>query len=84
MTARERFDSQMNPFMPLEIMITIEGLGADVALEGALVGRGVLLGAVELGRVAAVVAGHHGRDTRGDTDEGHRVVGVMHVCHHGC
>ena len=83
MPARERFDSQMNPLMPLEIMIPIERLRADIALERPFIGGGMLLGAIQLSRVAAVVGGHHGRDARGYTDQGHWVTGVVHVCHHG-
>lgn len=39
MIARERLDRQMDPLMPLQIVVAVEALRALVALERTIVGR---------------------------------------------
>ncbi len=79
MAAWKRLYRQVDPLMSLQIVITIEGLWALVALEWAVVLGLLALGVVpiHLGVMLWVTLHVHSSDQR------HLVSGVVHVGHDG-
>ncbi len=78
---------QMDPLVPLEVVIPVEGLGARVALERALLLLGLVVVTVPLWyvvvsmRTGPVVAWHaHACDS---ADEPHRPTWVPNIRHDG-
>jgi hypothetical protein len=66
MITRKRLHSQMNPLVPLQVVIPVEALRTLIALERPVVGAGLLVRRVaqevrHARCVAAVEARHHAR-----------------------
>ena len=89
MSAREGLDGQMNPLMPLQIMIPVETLRALITLERSIRGRGSKamrwwMATIEMlcvGNMATIKARQ--KPWRHAPHNGHRAVRAMNICHHG-
>lgn len=88
MGARERLYSQMNPFVALEIVISVETLRTLVACEGSVRGWGRdamrWVTAVQVLRVGDLTAVESRQQTRlHPTHHGHRGTRAVDVAHDG-
>lgn len=88
MTARERFDREVDALMTLQVMVSVKTLRALIALERSVIGRLLLLRmrvrrvlvqvVVHVRCMATVEAKWHARSER-TVDKLHLAVWILHV-----
>lgn len=82
MSTRERLDCQVDPLVPLQIVVAVETLGALIALEWSVVGSGLLMRVVSLHKVRhlscvpTVEARHHPRVYTNQSESTIRILDV--------